>query len=174
MDQAMNPGAWLPDLESLIRLVLAAVLGLALGLEREWRGKSAGLRTHALIALSGALLTRSGLMLHAEIEAAGGSADPLRVVQGIAQALGFIGAGLVFVARRGGVKNLTTAASLWLSAGIGIVAGAGQYGLAISTTVIGLLLLLADREKKHPGDEHEEEPPDPGTPTGAQRSGRAG
>jgi putative Mg2+ transporter-C (MgtC) family protein len=162
--------AWVPEAESLLRLALAAALGLVLGLERERRGHPAGLRTHALVALSGALLTCSAMLLHRDIQEAGGSSDPLRVVQGIAQALGFIGAGLVFVARRRMVKNLTTAASLWLAAGIGIVAGAGQFGLAIAATIIGLALLLARRRKKTVAGATRQWSPPHGRLTGDARS----
>jgi putative Mg2+ transporter-C (MgtC) family protein len=132
--------AWVPDVDALLRLGVAALLGLALGLERELRGHAAGLRTHALLSLSAALLTVAALQLVAVIRQAGGESDPLRVVQGIAQALGFISAGLVFVAR-GDVRNLTTAVNLWMAASVGVVAGAGLFGLAIAATLIALLLL---------------------------------
>lgn len=139
-DTATALAAWVPDVDSLLRLGVAALLGLALGLERELRGHSAGLRTHALLSLSAALLTVAALQLVAVIRQAGGESDPLRVVQGIAQALGFISAGLVFVAR-GDVRNLTTAVNLWMAASVGVVAGAGLFGLAIAATLIALLLL---------------------------------
>ena len=80
------------------------------------RGFAAGIRTHALVSLSSALITISALMLYHEIHESGDAApDPLQVIQGLAQAVGFIGAGAIFVAR-GSVKNLTTAANIWLSA----------------------------------------------------------
>lgn len=139
MDTDAFPGAL--DAETMaLRLGLAMLCGLALGLDREVRGKAAGLRTHALIALGAAVVTVSGLLMFRDVERAGGQADPLRVVQGIFQALGFIGAGLVFVAR-GDARNLTTAASIVLAAGIGIAAGAGQALLAAVATGFGLALL---------------------------------
>lgn len=131
---------WLPEADALLRLGLAALLGLALGLERELRGHSAGLRTHALLSLSAALLTVTALQLVSTVKQAGGESDPLRVVQGIAQALGFISAGLVFVAR-GDVRNLTTAVNLWMAASVGVVAGAGMFGLAVAATLLALALL---------------------------------
>lgn len=137
---ALSLAAWVPDADSLLRLGLASLLGLALGLERELRGHSAGLRTHALLSLSAALLTVAAMQMVAVVKAAGGESDPLRIVQGIAQALGFISAGLVFVSR-GDVRNLTTAVNLWMAAGVGVVAGAGLFGLAIAGTVIALILL---------------------------------
>jgi putative Mg2+ transporter-C (MgtC) family protein len=139
MDTDAFPGAL--DAETMaLRLGLAMLCGLALGLDREVRGKAAGLRTHALIALGAAVVTVSGLLMFRDVERAGGQADPLRVVQGIFQALGFIGAGLVFVARAD-ARNLTTAASIVLAAGIGIAAGAGQVLLAAMATGFGLALL---------------------------------
>ncbi len=136
----LSPSDWLPDGDAMLRLGLAAALGLALGLERELRGHPAGLRTHALLSLSSSLLTVAALQLVDVIRQAGGESDPLRVVQGIAQALGFISAGLVFVSR-GDVRNLTTAVNLWMAASVGVVAGAGLFGLAIAGTVMALVLL---------------------------------
>jgi putative Mg2+ transporter-C (MgtC) family protein len=148
---------WLPDLDALLRLGLATLLGLALGLERELRGHDAGLRTHGLLALSSALLTVAAMRLVPVVQASGGESDPLRVVQGIAQALGFIGAGMVFVTR-GDVRNLTTAVNLWMAAGVGVVAGAGLFGLAIFATVIAVIMLsmvsfVAHRGKRRREDE---------------------
>ncbi|AOR80699.1 MgtC/SapB family protein (plasmid) [Novosphingobium resinovorum] len=123
---------------TLMRLGLATVLGLALGCERERRGHDAGLRTHGLVALSSGMLTLSALELvehHAE-------GDPVRVIQGLAQAIGFIAGGLIFV-RGGDVRNMTTAASLWMAAAVGITAGAGQYILVLAGTALALLLLVA-------------------------------
>ncbi|AWN49956.1 MgtC/SapB family transporter [Methylobacterium terrae] len=123
------------------RLGAATLCGLALGLEREWRGKDAGLRTHALVALSSAVITTSALSLYAVVRREGGDADPLRVIQGLAQAIGFISAGTIFVARRN-VKNLTTAASLWFAASSGIVAGAAQFTLLAVAMGFGLAILI--------------------------------
>lgn len=126
------------------RLGVATVLGLALGLEREWRGHDAGLRTHALVALSSAMITVSAILLAEASVAQGAQSDPVRVVQGLAQAIGFIAGGLIFV-RGGDVRNITTATSLWMAAAIGIAAGAGQFVLVIVGSLIALLLLAALR-----------------------------
>src|SRR3546814_16677230 len=91
---------------TLVRLVLATLLGLALGFERERNGHDAGLRTHGLVSLSSAMLTLSAL----ELVEAHPDGDPIRVVQGLAQAIGFIAGGLIFV-RGGDVRNMTTPAS---------------------------------------------------------------
>ena len=131
--------------EMLLRLGVAALVGLILGIDRELKGISAGLRTHALVSLSSAAITFSALELHVELSADGtSSTDPLRVIQGLAQAIGFIAAGLIFVAK-GGVHNVTSAANLWLATAVGIASGAGQYRLVAVTTAIGVLLLTIMR-----------------------------
>lgn len=123
---------------TLVRLGLATVLGLVLGFERERRGHDAGLRTHGLVSLSSGMLTLSAL----ELVELHGEGDPVRVIQGLAQAIGFIAGGLIFV-RGGDVRNMTTAASLWMAAAVGITAGAGQYVLVMAGTALALLLLSA-------------------------------
>jgi putative Mg2+ transporter-C (MgtC) family protein len=131
--------------EMLLRLGVAALVGLILGIDRELKGIAAGLRTHALVSLSSAAITFSALELHVVLSADGSSStDPLRVIQGLAQAIGFIAAGLIFVAK-GGVHNVTSAANLWLATAVGIASGAGQYALVAVTTAIGVLLLTAVR-----------------------------
>lgn len=145
-------------LELLERLGAAALLGMVLGLDRELRGFAAGVRTHGILALSAAVVVVSGLMLHAAARQAGGEADPLRVVQGLFQAVGFIGAGLVF-ARHRDVHNLTSAASLILAVSLGIAAGAGHWVLAAIATGLGLVLLTLVRmaEAWLPGNDKREE-----------------
>jgi putative Mg2+ transporter-C (MgtC) family protein len=126
--------------EIALRLGLATLIGLLLGLDRELRGQDAGLRTHGLVALSSAMITVSSLLLFDQLKQHGATPDPLRVVQGLAQAIGFIAAGLIFV-QRGDVRNMTTAANIWMAAAAGIVAGAGQYRLLIIGSVLALVLL---------------------------------
>lgn len=146
-------------LDMVLRLGLAMAGGLMLGLDRELRGFSAGIRTHAMVGVSSALITMSAIMLYAEAQAAHDSTqlDPLRAIQGIAQAIGFIAAGVIFVSG-GGVHNLTTAANLWLAAGLGIAAGAGQFELAFVALGFGLFLLAILRlfERYIPGSDKAE------------------
>lgn len=130
--------------ELALRLGLATLAGLMLGLERELRGQDAGIRTNALVALSSAMVTIASLLLFDELQALGATPDPLRVIQGVAQAIGFIAAGLIFV-KRGDVLNVTTAANLWVAAAAGIVAGLGQYRLLIVGSGIALVLLVSER-----------------------------
>jgi putative Mg2+ transporter-C (MgtC) family protein len=114
---------------------------MLLGLDRELRGISAGLRTHGLVGLSSAVITVSALVLTEDLRRAGlDDVDPLRVIQGLAQAIGFIAAGAIFVAK-GDVHNLTSAATLWLAAALGIAAGAGQLVLTGIALAFGVALL---------------------------------
>ena len=126
--------------EVVLRLGLAAFIGLLLGFDREVRGHDAGIRTHALVALSSAMIMLSSLMLFDQLRDEGQSPDPLRAVQGLAQAIGFIAAGLIFV-RGGAVRNMTTAANIWIACAIGIACGAGQYLLVLVGSGFALLLL---------------------------------
>ncbi len=139
--------------EILLRLGVATLAGVLLGLDRELRGIAAGIRTHALVALSSALITVSAMMIHEDFTRQGHSGvDPLRVVQGLAQAVGFVAAGAIFFAK-GTVHNLTSAANIWLAAAVGIAAGAGQTVLVIAGVGIGVAVLTLVRvlEKAVPG-----------------------
>jgi putative Mg2+ transporter-C (MgtC) family protein len=139
--------------EILIRLGIATFAGIVLGFDREMRGIAAGIRTHALVALSSALITVSAMMIHEEFARHGHSGvDPLRVVQGLAQAVGFVAAGAIFFAK-GEVHNLTSAANIWLAAAVGIAAGAGQIVLVVAGVAIGIAVLTLVRliEKVMPG-----------------------
>ena len=126
--------------ELLLRLSVASLFGLLLGLDRELRGHEAGIRTHALVALSSAMIMVSSLMLTAQLSHPGFSPDPLRAIQGLSQAIGFIAAGVIFV-RGSNVVNMTTAANIWIAAAVGIASGAGQYRLVLVGGGLGLTLL---------------------------------
>jgi putative Mg2+ transporter-C (MgtC) family protein len=140
--------------ETVVRLGLATMCGLLLGLDRELRGISAGIRTHALVALSSAVITVSALELYGETRAHGGNSDPLRVIQGLAQAIGFIAAGAIFVSK-GAVRNLTTAANIWLATAVGIAAGAGQFMLVGVTTAFGVVIVTVVRVIEHRALRHQ-------------------
>ncbi len=139
----------MPDLPSLgwdgslLRLAVAAALGGLIGLERELDEKSAGLRTHMLVSLGSALFTIVSAYGFREFLASGDNvvrADPARIAAQIVTGIGFIGAGVIF--RQGlGVRGLTTAASLWLVAAIGMAAGAGYWAGAVVATVAALVTL---------------------------------
>jgi len=148
----MPPGsafdAW--QAHALVRLVVAAALGAAIGLEREHHGRSAGLRTQLLVALGSATAMVVSLYF-AKVFGAGGGAvrvDPARVAYGVMGGVGFLGAGAI-IHYGAGVRGLTTAASLWCSAAIGLAAGFGMFLVAGVATAIVLFALkvldLADR-----------------------------
>jgi len=129
--------------EVLLRLALAAALGAAIGLERELREREAGLRTHLLVSLGSALFTiTSAYGFHAFL-ASGQSvvrADPTRIAAQIVTGIGFLGAGAII--RQGlSVRGLTTAATLWVVAAIGLASGAGYYSAAVISTVLVLVSL---------------------------------
>ena len=122
----------------ILRLLLATALGAGIGYQRERAGKAAGLRTHACIALSAALFTVVSIF------GFGANADPSRVAAGVAVGVGFIGAGAILRGFRGdgGVAGLTTAACIWVTAAIGLAAGAGLYLIAAITALIMVIVLM--------------------------------
>ena len=126
------------DLDLITRLGVAALVGLLLGIDREARGRAAGLRTHGLICFSAAIMTTSIVALYFQLD--GERMDPLRIFEATGAFIGIIGAGLI-VFSRGEVKNLTTAAHLWLTAVIGIACGAGQWPLVAIAAAIAVLML---------------------------------
>ncbi len=131
----------IPFEEMLWRFGMASFFGLLLGLDREVRGISAGVRTHMLVALSSAMTMVIALELYEELSVRGESdPDPSRAIQGLAQAIGFLCAGVIFVAR-GSVYGLTTAASLWMTSTIGMAAGAGMYSITIAGSIFALLII---------------------------------
>jgi putative Mg2+ transporter-C (MgtC) family protein len=120
--------------ELLARILLAALLGYGIGWEREFRGKPAGERTFALIALGAAAFTGIGLDRFSVT-------STTRIVQGVVTGVGFLGAGLIFRPERGTVHGLTTAASAWAACAIGVLSGAGDYVIAAATAVAVILIL---------------------------------
>jgi putative Mg2+ transporter-C (MgtC) family protein len=128
----------------LLRLLLAAALGGMIGLEREHSGKPAGFRTNMLICLGAALITEVSFNV-----AATASGDPGRIAAQIVSGIGFLGAGTILHAR-GSVFGLTTAATLWVVAAIGMAVGARAYVAAvISTSLVMLALMLLGRVEDH-------------------------
>ena len=133
----------------VLRLALAAVLGGLIGAEREYRSKVAGTRTHLLVALGAAL------MMLVSQHGFGGTGDPGRVAAQIVSGIGFIGAGAIMVNKHA-VHGLTTAAGIWVAAGIGMATAAGLYMLAVATTILALVglevfgfFLFNDRRKRN-------------------------
>jgi len=132
----MNLSPWV---EAILRFLLAVALGAAIGFQRERAGKAAGLRTHILVGSGAALFTLVSIYGFL-----GATVDISRVAAGVVVGVGFIGAGVILRgAREEEVAGLTTAATIWVTAGIGLAAGAGMYLLSVIATVviIGILLL---------------------------------
>jgi putative Mg2+ transporter-C (MgtC) family protein len=124
----------LSDIELIQRLVLAAVIGGLIGVERERRRKSAGFRTNILIALGAAIFTIGSITLSPD-------GDPTRIAAQIVTGIGFLGAGAI-MQNRDGVHGLTTAATVWANAALGVACGGGQFRLAIIGGAIVLAVLF--------------------------------
>jgi len=126
-------------------LFLALVLSTGIGLERELRQKSAGLRTYTLVGLGAALFSLAGAYgFQDELGNTGVPRDPSRVAAQVVSGIGFIGAGLIFV-RQDAVRGLTTAASIWITSVIGILAGIGFYVPLVATTIMTVGVLSVFR-----------------------------
>ena len=130
--------------EFIIRLLVATALGAVIGLDREYRTKAAGFRTHVLVALGSALfmiisvhgfddLPKDQMTLRM---------DPARIAAQVVTGIGFIGAGTI-IFQKNGVKGLTTAAGLWVTAAVGMACGVGMYVLAIVSTLLVLICFEA-------------------------------
>ena len=128
--------------EFIIRLLVATALGAVIGLDREYRTKAAGFRTHVLVALGSALfmiisvhgfddLPKDQMTLRM---------DPARIAAQVVTGIGFIGAGTI-IFQKNVVKGLTTAAGLWVTSAIGMAAGVGMYGVAVAATVMVIVCL---------------------------------
>ena len=132
----MTPELTLADqLELALRLTVGLALGAVIGFERELHSQPAGFRTHSVVALGAAIFT-----VVSAFGFAGLGSDPTRIAAQIVSGIGFIGAGTILHSR-GQIRGLTTAASLWSVAGIGMAAGAGLYGVAVIGTVLMLVIL---------------------------------
>jgi len=128
--------------EILLRLGAATLIGGALGLNREIRGKPAGLRTHALVALGTALVTLTGIAL-AGHDGDFDSGSVSRVLQGIVAGIGFLGGGTILKSDSGDhISGLTTAASLWLVACLGIACGVGLWAMSLVALTFALVVLV--------------------------------
>ena len=126
-----------PDIFNLfLRIAIAGLLGLALGVEREFHHKAAGLRTNVLIGMGSALFTVTSTLLP------GG--DPARVAAQIVTGIGFLGAGAI-IHRNGSVQGLTTATVIWMNAAVGMTAGAGHQWIACGVTALTIGVLVLTR-----------------------------
>ncbi len=141
METLLNELTWsLPDaaqaIRVFLRLLVATLLAAIIGYERETSGKSAGLRTHMLVALG------SAVFVLAPIESGMNLADVSRVIQGIAAGIGFLGAGTILKgSNEREVQGLTTAAGVWMTAATGMAAGMGRFGLAVMSVAFAWVIL---------------------------------
>ena len=125
--------------EPLLGLLVSALLGAALGLERSIAGKHAGMRTYALVSLGSALFTVVGALVSYQY-AIFSSTNPLHLAGFVIVGIGFIGAGLASLRAGENHVELTTATGIWVAAGVGIACGFGLYQIAIAATVLALLI----------------------------------
>ncbi len=145
--------------EIMIRLLLAAVLGALIGLDRRLRSKPAGLRTMSLVSLGSATFTLVGVSAMVQLatveQAAGIEAmvrlDTSRVIAGIVGGIGFLGAGTI-IQSRGRVQGMTTASGIWMTAAIGVAIGLGQFLLAFSATFLAFVILVVLRRNSEEED----------------------
>ena len=126
------------DVETIVRLLIALALGAALGFERQLKKRPAGLRTHMLVCLGSAIFTTVGLALEPNTS---------RIAEAIVTGIGFLGAGAI-IAQGGRVRGITSAATLWAVAGLGLVVGVGAYVIAVVITVMIFGTLMIDRIKR--------------------------
>jgi len=133
----------IPLMEMVIRLIMAAGLALLLGLERELKGKPAGLRSHMLVSVGAATFIIMGLHILMTTAEGDPSAriDPSRIVEGVIGGIGFLGAGCI-IQSRGHVQGITTGASIWISGAIGVACGLGTLVLASIVTALALIIIL--------------------------------
>ena len=131
--------------EFILRIFVAAILGGAIGLEREYRDKAAGFRTHFLVALGSALfMIISAYGFEGALVSSEHRLDVSRVAAQVVSGIGFIGAGMI-IFQKNAVHGLTTAAGVWVTAAIGLACGAGMYALATAATLLVLIGLEAFR-----------------------------
>ena len=131
------------------RLLLAVLCGALIGWEREAQNKSAGLRTHVLASLGAAGFTLTGLMAFRDFGGGDSELDPLRIVQGVATGIGFLGAGSIL--KKGSeAHGLTTAAGIWTAGAAGAACGLGYYALGGLVAVLAVITLAANRLSDEP------------------------
>ena len=145
------------EYEFILRIFVAALLGGLIGLEREYRAKEAGFRTHFLVALGSALFMVVSAYGFCDVQMDGMTSrwDVSRVASQVVSGIGFIGAGtIIFRKQENMVSGLTTAAGLWVTAAIGLACGGGMYILSIASTLMVLVGLEAFNYFLHKFDKH--------------------
>lgn len=139
MGKNIDMAVIIQQLELMIRIVLAGVCGGAIGYERESRKKTAGLRTHVIVAVSSALMIVLSKYGFEDVLGQYVRLDPSRIAAGTVTAIGFLGSGIIF-SRNKNVSGVTTSAGIWATLGVGMAVGAGMYVIGIATTGIVVLV----------------------------------
>ncbi|HEV7346068.1 MAG TPA: MgtC/SapB family protein [Devosia sp.] len=141
---------YIPEHIIAIRLVIAAVLGAVVGIEREWNTAEAGLRTHILVATAAALFTILTFEIFHTIGGQSGDsrADPIRSIEAVTAGIAFLGAGAIF-RHSGSVQGLTTGAGMWLAGAVGMATALGYYTIAIGVALLAVIVLAALRALAH-------------------------
>lgn len=130
------------ELELLLRIAIAALIGIILGIEREYVGKPAGMRTYSLVAIGATIFTI--ISKYGFLDIGGAAVDTSRVAAQIVTGIGFLGAGVI-IFRGAKVEGLTTASGLWVVAAIGMAIGVGMYMVAIASTVVVFIVMVVMR-----------------------------
>jgi putative Mg2+ transporter-C (MgtC) family protein len=123
----------------MFRVLLAAIMGGAVGFDRQLRSKPAGVRTHMLVAMGSALAVGVSVLVTQDIVGVG-KADAVRVAAGVVTGVGFLGAGTILRSSEG-IRGLTTAAGIWVTATIGIALGFGYYWIAVGSTALAVIII---------------------------------
>jgi putative Mg2+ transporter-C (MgtC) family protein len=128
--------------DAVARMAMASVLGGVLGLQRETKGKPAGLKTHMMVSLGSAAFTLLTLQIFLTYTGTleNARSDPLRIIEGVVGGIGFLGAGTIIQAR-GSVRGITTAAGIWVVGSVGIACGIGNYPMAAMVAAMAFLIL---------------------------------
>lgn len=133
-----------------VRLVCALLAGAILGFDRELRRRRIGVRTYMMVSLGAAIFTIVAVEMAIDMAAAGLSADPSRVLQGLVGGLGFLGAGAIIQGDKT-VGGMATAASLWVAGAVGLAAGLGYTGLSVASALLAATVLWTSRFMEHRG-----------------------
>ncbi|TDY54732.1 putative Mg2+ transporter-C (MgtC) family protein [Paraburkholderia rhizosphaerae] len=134
--------------EALLRMAIAMLLGCIVGVDRNMRGKPTGVKTLGLVALGSCLVTMAGAGF--ALHGIAGNDATSRAIQGIVTGIGFLGAGVIVQNVDGDkIRGLTTAASIWVTAALGIVCGVGAWSVAVIATILFILLLVIGRVAEH-------------------------
>jgi putative Mg2+ transporter-C (MgtC) family protein len=146
------------QLDLALRIAVGFLLGAAVGVERERRSKAAGLRTHMLVAGGSTIFTVVSAYI---FDTAGQTRDPARVAAQIVTGIGFLGAGAI-IRGGGSISGLTTAATIWVAAGLGMLAGLGAYSLAVVSVFFTLISLILPHKWIRQGQSVDDEDHTPG------------